>query len=102
MLWDLAVFLCLLGDFCYHGPYLGSAKTDPDQFKRVLEEGLLKNKFDIFEAIFSYKSPIPERRKTAYSIAPHGTVARGRKENIVATPKPLPTAKTNSPCRDTK
>ena len=34
---------------------IGSAKTDPDQFKRVFAEGLLKDKLDIFEAIFSYK-----------------------------------------------
>ena len=30
----------------------GSARTDPDQFKRVFEEGLLKDKFDLFEASF--------------------------------------------------
>ena len=29
------------------------------------EEGLLKDNFTFFEAIFSYKSPKPERRKAA-------------------------------------
>ena len=39
---------------------IGSAKTDPVQFKWGFGEGLLKDIFVCFEA---YKSPIPKRRK---------------------------------------
>ena len=39
--------------------FVGSAKTDPVQFKWGLGEELLKDKFAFFEA---YKSPIPKRR----------------------------------------
>ena len=52
------VFVCLK----FISSCFGSAKTNPDQFKRAFEEGLFD---DIFEAIFSYKSPIPEGRKAA-------------------------------------
>ena len=41
----------------------GRAETDLVRFKRGFEEGRLKDKFALFEASFSYKSPTPERRK---------------------------------------
>ena len=43
-------------------------KTDPVRFKRGFEDsstGFSKDKFAIFEAIFSYKNPMPETRKAA-------------------------------------
>ena len=40
---------------CWQPP-IGSAKTDLFRFKRGFEEGLLKDKFAFFEAIFSYTS----------------------------------------------
>ena len=49
-----------LGGQYVHKPWIGSAKTDPVQFKRGFGEGLLKDKFAFFEA---HKSPIPKRRK---------------------------------------
>ena len=39
---------------------LGSAKTDPVLFKWGFGEGVLKDKFALFEA---HKSPTPKRRK---------------------------------------
>ena len=49
----------ILWEFC-GTTKLGSAKTDPVQFKWGFGDGLLKDKFAFFEA---YKSPIPKRRK---------------------------------------
>ena len=55
------------GPFC--GPLIfGSAETDPVRFKRGFEEGRLKDKFALFEAIFSCKCPIPEEKKAACKI----------------------------------
>ena len=44
---------------------IGSAKTDPVRFKLGFGEGLLKDKFALFEA---YKSPIPKKRKTFHRL----------------------------------
>ena len=44
---------------------VGAQKLTRSGFKRGFEVGLLTDKFAFFEAIFSCKSPIPERRKAA-------------------------------------
>ena len=43
-----------------------SGKIEPVQFERVFKKGVLKRQnLTIFEAIFSCKSHMPERRKVA-------------------------------------
>ena len=39
--------------------FVGSARTDSVRFRRGFEEGRLKDKIALLEAIFSSKSPIP-------------------------------------------